>query len=62
METEATYPFSYWTALGALSFFPSVNNNFYPHCISFGTIPERHDTRKHISSFLVIQIYMSHST
>lgn len=52
METEATYPFSYGTALGALSFFPSVNNNFYPHCVSFGTISERHNTRKR----LIVQI------
>lgn len=34
-----TYPFSYGTPLGAPAFSPGINNNFHPHCISFGTIP-----------------------
>lgn len=44
-QTAATYPFSYWTPLGALSFFPSVNNNFHSYCISFGTIPVTYTTQ-----------------
>lgn len=39
-DKQQSYPFSYGATLGALSFFPSVYNNFYPHCISSGTIPE----------------------
>lgn len=49
-QTAATYPFSYWTPLGALSFFPSVNNNFHSYCISFGTIPVKYTTEeKHVT-------------
>lgn len=36
---RTTYPFSYGTPLGALPFFPGVNNHFHPYCISLGTIP-----------------------
>lgn len=46
ISMSTTYPFSYWTPLGTLSFLPSVNNNFYPYCISFSTIPEIHNVEK----------------